>query len=310
MKAALFGLFLMGAAHAAPYSWSGTLPKPFLAPTDQIAGSTVRGASLQGGLVDIRYGQVSVDLGGTSEVLEADEGSVLTLDGAAITAEELVKRIPEGLAVAVRYNGQTGKIGWLDAFSRATAMPGAALILRPWKGPAYAANELVTVTISAAEAKRLGPGPLTTTIPGVAHDLPFVVAPSGGMKAVVRVMPGWDFVDLPVFLKSGKKVYKGGRLNFSTSAPAITGFGPHQASAKLATIPGWVDLRSESRLLDPATAKLTVSQGARVVDFQPRVDRTVFAIEADGAGEYWLEFSMADHMGRQVSKRWPLRVQP
>jgi hypothetical protein len=260
--------------------------------------------------VDIRYGQVSVDLGGTSEVLEADEGSVLTLDGAAITAEELVKRIPEGLAVAVRYNGQTGKIGWLDAFSRATAMPGAALILRPWKGPAYAANELVTVTISAAEAKRLGPGPLTTTIPGVAHDLPFVVAPSGGMKAVVRVMPGWDFVDLPVFLKSGKKVYKGGRLNFSTSAPAITGFGPHQASAKLATIPGWVDLRSESRLLDPATAKLTVSQGARVVDFQPRVDRTVFAIEADGAGEYWLEFSMADHMGRQVSKRWPLRVQP
>ena len=108
----------------------------------------------------------------------------------------------------------------------------------------------------------------------------------------------------------GKVLEKEPRISVAGTPPTITGTGPHVASSKLETIPGWIDLRYPAALLDLSSAKLTVSEGARIVRFQPRVDRSVFELQADGPGEYWLEFSVADVLGRPVKERWPLRVLP
>jgi hypothetical protein len=313
-RATLLGLLLIGAAQAAPYAWKGEVKTPFRAPTDQLMEGALRGAALQGGLVDIRYGQVAVDLGGVAEVLETDERSILTLDGAVISAEELLKHIPDDLAVAVRFAPETGKVGWLDAFSGGESLPGAALGRVPAKPQAYAAGELVTLTMTRRERQRLGGDSYTATIPGVAHDLPFVPMRDGGSKATLRVMPGWNFRDVPVWVKAVRgnkpKVYRGPRLSFSTTAPSVIGFGPEKASHQLEAIPGWVDLRSESGLLDPASALLTVSPGLKVLSFQPRVDRSVFELKADRPGDYWVELRMADRLGRKAVKRWTLKVLP
>lgn len=266
-------------------------------------------ATIQGGLVDIRYGQVSIDRGGTSTVLELGPNTFLSLDGVAITAEELVKQIPRGLSVVAGYDAPTGFAASVDAFSDTSELPGLASRILPWRGPAYGTGELVTVVVSAPEVKRLG-GPISATIPGIGRDLAFVPAQEGGRKVMFRVLPGMDFSNLPIFVTSRGKVHRAGRLNVSTTAPTIVDFGPRQGSAKLASIPGWVDLRARTPLLDPTTARLTASPGARVVSFQPRVDRSVFEIEADGPGEYWLDFSIEDKMGRTVRQRWPVRVLP
>jgi hypothetical protein len=304
--AALLLAVVVSGAHGQTSVTAGESSSPVRTAVDQAA----RPKSVQGGLVDLRYGQVSIDTGGTSVVLDLAESSRLTFDGAPISAEELLKRVPQGLSAVAVYDGDYGTVSTLDTFGLGQSIPNAQISLLPWKGPAYGAGETVTVLVSAAEAQRLGSRPLSLTIPGATHNQPFVPAQRGGLKASVKVLPGWNLMEVPVYVNAGSKVHKGRRLSFSTSPPEITGFGPHQASGKLATIPGWVDSRSPSRLLDPTTASLTVSAGARVVDFQPRVDRTVFSIEADGPGEYWLEFSIADRMGRKVSQRWPLTVQP
>lgn len=311
MKKALIALLLVGAAQAAPYSWKGQLPGPLLAATDQNEGGVISGAFLQGGLVDIRYGQVSIDLGGVSEVVDLAPLSTLTLDGAPITPEALLKQIPQGLTATVRYDAASGVVGWLDAFSRGTGQPRVSSGRHPSKAPAYEGGEAVAVTLSAAEATRLGGASnIKLNIPGVARDLPLVKAANGGWKATVRILPGWDLVRVPVFLKTSEKVYRAGTLDAWTTPPTIVGFGPHHASSHLERIPGWVDLRSASRQIDPDSVRLTASDGARVVELQRRVDRTVFALQVDGPGEYWVEFSAADRLGRRVAQRWPVRVKP
>lgn len=311
LSAALLGLFLIGAAHAAPYAWKGSVGAAFRAPTDRVQEGIWRGAALQGGLVDIRYGQVAVDLGGVAEVLETDASSVLTLNGSPITAEELLKQIPDDLAVAVRFAPDTGKVGWLDAFSDGQGMPAVDLGKAPVQGEAYKAREMLTLTLSSQEWKRLGQRSCTATIPGVAHDLKFSPTRAGGCDVVLKVMPGWNFRDVPVFLETGGRVYRGPRLTFSTTAPAVTGFGPSRASAHSENIHGWVDVRSEgANLLQPTSARLTVAPGLKVLEFQPRVDRSVFVLRADSPGEYWVEFRIADRMGRKLAKRWPLQVLP
>lgn len=311
MKKALIALLLVGAAQAAPYSWKGQLPAPLRAATDKNEGGVISGALLQGGLVDIRYGQVSIDLGGVSEVVDLGPISTLTLDGAPITPEELLKKVPQGLTATVRYDPASGVVGWLDAFSRGAEQARASSGRRPSNSPAYEAGDVVAVTLSEPEARRLGgAGKVKVSIPGVARDLPLVKATGGGWKATVRILPGWDLVKVPVFLSTPGKVYRAGTLDAWTTHPTIIGFGPHVASSSLEKIPGWVDLRSASRQIDPDSILLRASAGARIVDLQRRVDRTVFALQVDGPGEYWVVFSATDNLGRAVSQRWPVRVLP
>ena len=66
--------------------------------------------TIQGGLVDVRYGQVSIDTGGSSTVLDLPADASVTLDGQAIKADDLQKRIPEGLTAVATYHQNDGSI--------------------------------------------------------------------------------------------------------------------------------------------------------------------------------------------------------
>ena len=280
--------------------------------------------TIQGGLVDVRYGQVSIDTGGSSTVLDLPADASVTLDGQAIKADDLQKRIPEGLTAVATYHQNDGSITALETYSGGRGIPAANVTLLPTKA-VYKAGETVTILLSKEEVMRLGvpdklripglpalpPGLLRSphNLKSILTDNDFLPAQRGGYKAVLRT-PSSNLIDLPVLLKIGEKVYRGPRISVAATTPVITGKGPHVASSKLDTIPGWVDLCYPPSLLDLSSARLSVSSGARIVKFQPRVDRSVFELQADGPGEYWLEFSVADVLGRTVKERWPLRVLP
>lgn len=263
---------------------------------------------VQGGLVDLRYGQVCVDIGGEATVLELPSQAQVLLDGTAISPEELLKQVPKGLGVVATFSGTDGIISTLEAFSSGAKLPGATLTLLPWKGPAYRQGDLVTVLISEQEAKRLG-GSLTLFAPGL-RSTPFTPAQRGGWKATVRTSAATNLVDVPLLVRAGRKVFSGPSISVATEPPIIRGYGPAKASAELSAIPGWIDLQHPPKLLDLTSAKLRVSDGARVVKFQPRIDRTVFELEVEGPGEYWLDFEIADVLGNVTRQRWPLFVQP
>ena len=51
---------------------------------------------LQGGLIDLRYGQASVDTGGTGVLLQWDEKTRFTLNGSLCKAEDLASTLKDG----------------------------------------------------------------------------------------------------------------------------------------------------------------------------------------------------------------------
>lgn len=304
MRRALVAILLASAGWALPHpTEKGSKTSPAIA--------TAAGNQVQGGLVDVRYGQVSIDLGGVSVVLDLTPTSKVLLDGLAIKPDDLQKRVPDGLAAVATYQGRTGAVQSLEAFSDGKGLPAVSLTVSPSKA-AYRKGETVEIWLSAAEAKRLGTRPLQLNVPGIfsASGTSFQGVPGGGFKASLKLLADTNLIQVPLMVKAGSKVYKGPRISIATEAPEITGFGPHHASARLSSIPGWVDLRSHPSLLNLASAKLSASKGVRVVSFQPRVDRCVFELKAEGPGEYWLEFQVADKSGRVARQRWPVTVLP
>ncbi len=263
---------------------------------------------VQGGLVDVRYGQVSVDTGGEATVLDLVTTSELFLDGRFLKAEELLKEIPHGLSVVATYQEASGAVERLEAFSAGTGQPRVGVTLLPQRA-AYRRGDLLTILLSAGEVSRLGGSPLTLFTPGVGRTT-FVPAQRGGMKAMVRLNSSTNLVDIPLLVGRDGKVFRGPAISMAATKPEIRGFGPEKASSALSIIPGWVDISHPPRFLDLSSARLRVAPGLRVVKFQPRVDRTVFELEADGPGQYWLEFEVADVLGEVSRKRWNLEVRP
>lgn len=321
----LVACILSSGGSAAPYRWEASVSPRLLSPTDTLeiavdGAQHYRGSSAQGGLVDVRYGQVSLDLGGKSLVLTTNDKTVLTLNGTVVPPETLLEHLPKGLAATARYDQRTGQLGWLDAYGQPGAPPAPSAVhldIVPWKGPAYRQGERLTISLSTGEKKRLGSTkkPIRVFIPGITHGLPLVEAADGSLQASFTVQPGWNYQDVPILLHTGDsaspgRVYSGPRFSVSTTGPSILGYGPQAASTSLKNIPGWVDHRSESHLIDPSTAELEVSEGCRVLSFTRRVDRSSFELESDGPGDYWIEFRVSDRLGRPVKKRWILRVAP
>lgn len=286
-------LLLSGVAMAAPYSWEGPLSEAFLAPTDIRQGETTRGALLQGGLVDVRYGQVSLDLGGTAEVLELHPSSVLTLNGQPTTAEALQAKLPLGLAAVVRYAPDSGRIGWLDAYTNRSPAGILAVRLSPSR-PAYAKGETVRLLLPPR-------GEGAYLIPGLVHGLP-------ARDASLTVREGMDLRDLPIFWISADQTWRVGKLTLAASPPELKSFGPSVASRHLAEVPGWLDFHSPGGLLEPTSIRVTVDGGAEIVNLQRRVGRTAFTVLVPGGGTYWLEAEARDQLGRRVQRRWPLHV--
>lgn len=310
------GLLVLAASPAlgAPYSWTLPLPHALRAPTDRVQAGKVVGASLQGGLVDIRYGQAALDLGGWSQVLEVDKGSSFTLDGKPISAEGLQKQIPAGLAAVARYDPHTGHLSWLDAFSYGSKVPQVDLKTSPPPQSAYRQGQVITVRLSSTEARRLAGSNYDLALPGLFRSLPLTPSSQGGFEASFQVMEGWNLSGAPLLLKiktsQGVNYARGPKLSLATTPPQVLSHGPLVANARQKIIEGWVDVRSESKQINPSTAKLITPQGCRVLKLQPRVDRTIFTLETDGPGDYPLSFSIADHLGNRATKQWVLRILP
>ena len=298
-RAPLVALWLLGACWAQPVR--------DVAPAKTAVVATAR--HVQGGLVDVRYGQVSINTGGEATVLELAADSVVTLDGVSLTSEQLLKAIPNSLSAVATYRAGSGVIEKLEAYTAGAKQGRVALTLSPRRSPAYRDGELVTVLLSSAESARLGLKDPTLSAPGIGPSR-FVPAQRGGFKAHLRLRSDTNLVDLPLLLQSGQTVYRGPSVSLSATAPLIQGFGPERASAQMTNFPGWVDLSHPPSLLDLSSAKLQTSPGLQVLSFVPRVDRSLFELRADGPGWYWLEFEVRDELGRTSRKRWNLEVRP
>lgn len=307
----IVALGLLAPVAAAPYSWAPPPPAPYLAPSDTVRSGTVRGAFLQGGLVDVRYGQVCIDRGGTSEVLEVAEDTSWTLDGELVTPEGLLALVPRGLAVAARFDPQTGRLGWLDAF---TPGPGPderfACRLSSPRGVAFQQGETLNLAISSQTARSLSLRTPTLFVPGVVHDLPLQPQPGGGYRVALLIRAGWDGRRLPLFVRSQGRVLRGPTVDISTSAPELRDVGPQVVSVSEGSVPGWVDVASASSLLAPGTARWRSSPGLQIGRTQPRVDRCLFEVRALHPGEHWVEFEIADALGRKATRRWTVRALP
>lgn len=294
-------LLLCVAAGATPYQWPGEVGPAFLAPTDVRREGRIEGACLQGALVDIRYGQVCLDRAGVGEILDTNKNSVVTLDGRAISNDALQKALKSSsITAVVRYNPKTGQIGWLDAYTQTANKGELRAKFTPWKGPAYEAGETVKISVPRGREARL-------SIPGVCHNLA-MQRDGEGTSATVEILQGWDLREVPIYLLAEGEVFQVGQLSVSTSGPEVIGFGPRRASRYSAQIPAWVDLHSEAGLLEPSSIKVTVSNGAEVLDLRRRVDRTDFKLQLPGHGTYVVTVQASDRMGRTVEQQWPVTV--
>ncbi len=116
-------------------------------------GAVTAAHSVQGALVDIRYGQVCLDHGGISSVLETLPQTRIWLDGSPITADDLQKRVPEGL-IAVATGPGNGFVDSLEVYTGGLRLPAVGVEALPWIGPAYRAGETLTLLLPESEVKR------------------------------------------------------------------------------------------------------------------------------------------------------------
>ncbi len=302
-----------------PYLWPTSSPVELRAPTDKISAQGLIGGCLQGGLVDLRYGQMSVDLGGRGQLLSYDDSSVFSLNGQRICPWHLsLEAQQRSLTVVARYQPETGLIGWADAYTSANEEQRAIrLKVSSNERPAYTPDDTIVVEIPSDEWNRISPQGKSVFlfVPGLTHELPFSLSSDGVPQGVS--LTGWrdlDLVELPLMVRVGSEprptFWRGQRITLSSAGPSIVGFGPHRASLTDTPIRGWVDTESPSGLLDPRSIRLTASSGASLTSVQRRIGRTTFEVEADGAGTIWLECTVQDRLGRSKTLRWPLDLRP
>jgi hypothetical protein len=292
---------------AQEYRWTPPVDRALLAPTDSI-DSEISGACLQGGLIDLRYGQASLDVGGTGTILDWNEATEFTLNGNACKATDLTDLLKEGsgLTVAVRHNSN-GLIGWCDAIG-ATAVPAVRLTLEPWK-PIMTPDERLVVIIDGPESKRLALEGPTLFAPGMTHGLDFQRDTSGRWLAELPIMSGWNWKALPLFVRTQEgKVFRGKSLSVSSTGPSIGETGPSVASDRLNSIPGWFELEGNLLFLDPTSVRLNASNGARITQVFPRRGRVDFTVDVVGSGTYSIEATVQDLVGREARKTWSFTV--
>ena len=301
-------VLLSSSVGAAPLPWGSNPTVAPLAPSARLRASR-QGASIQGALVDIRYGQVSIARSGTAQVLDLYSHSELTLNGRLSTEEELLSLLPDGLSVYVRYEADSGRIGWLDAISNSLKQRAISVNIDPYKGPAYAAGEQIRLSLTSNEIERLGLKSPNFFLPGLAHSLPTLTT-ANGVEAHLKFPPGLDYSHLKVFVTDEDQSFRGADLTIASTPPRIESYGPEVASARLPTLWGWVDHRSEANILDLRSGRFSCSPGSRIVENRTTPLRSTFKLEFDGPGTYWIDFEIFDQLGRRTSQRWPIYIRP
>ena len=264
---------------------------------------------LQGGLIDLRYGQASVDTGGTGVLLQWDEKTRFTLNGSRCQAEDLASTLKEGmpLTVATGFNSADGLMKNCDALSSA-GMPAVDLRLEPWQSIMIAGDRL-EVSISKAEARRLKLVSPRLFIPGVEAEQSFSSLSDGVFRTTVSTKKGWNWKDVPLFLRSQDgRVFRGKTVSVSSGPPEIGEVGPSVASSHLTSIPGYFELRGNTTFLDFASVRVIAPTGVEIGQIDPRPDRVDFTMTTIGPGTYLLKVEISDLLGRQATKSWSFSV--
>jgi len=264
---------------------------------------------VQGSLIDIRFGQASVEVNGVGRILEYSEASRFTLNSQTVSPEVLAGMVKEGAKVGAmaRFDPESGEIVRLDAYDT-KKMPAVQLWINPG-APVYTGEvDKLTVTVPPSEAKRLNLQKASLLIPGLVHDQPFQ---KRGQKLTLEIptQADWEFRGLPVYLISdSSKVYRGRPLQFSTTPPQIAGWGPKVASPLLERIPCWVQLSGPAWLRRPERTRIAISEGAEVSKPVFTGDRIDFWLRVKGPGVYRLKVDTEDRLGRGTSESWDVVV--
>ena len=300
-------LLLASPSLAEPYSWPVNVPQSLLAPTDR-SGEGIVGGALQGGLIDLRWGQASVDVAGVGIVLQFDGNSKFTLNGAKSSAKELADKIKSGqsLAAAVRYDPESGRIGWLDALgspsNRAIEMSRIRWSRDGSRGTTY--------RVPRSELVRLNLNPAHLFIPGVSHRLSGRIV-EGAWETRVPDLAQWEWKNVPVYLTGHDgDMYRGQVYSYSGLGPKISDCGPKVASAALSTLPCWVELEQRSVLLDLKKTKIKVTPTGNISDLQLRGNRLHFYLKPGETGRHTISVTLVDQQNRQAKATWSLNLKP
>jgi hypothetical protein len=264
---------------------------------------------LQGGLIDLRYGQASVDTGGTGVLLQWTEKTRFTLNGSRCVAEDLALTLKDGtpLTVATGYTPADGLMLTCDALS-SVGVPAVDLQLEPWQ-PIMTAGDRLQVSVSKSEARRLNLVSPKLFIPGVDSEPTFSRLPGGALRTTVAMKEGWNWRDIPLFLRSQDgRVFRGKTVSVSCAPPEIGEVGPAVASSHLDTIPGFFELKGNTSFLDFTSVRVTASTGVEIIQIYPRPDRVDFTMKTIGPGTYVLRAEVSDRLGRQATRSWSFSV--
>lgn len=264
---------------------------------------------MQGGLIDLRYGQACLEAQATGRILDYTSNTVFTLNGKKTSAEALAALLKDGtdLAAVARFDGATGKAGWLDTIS-GTPAPTAKLQVLPTTAKPFRAGERLTVTLPTAELNRLKLSQPTLTVPGIAHaEAPLKV--SGGLQWSLTLPEGIELRRVPIYVVDAKRgAFQGPQLSLSGLGPSLGPAGPQKAPAGLLRFPGWVDLSGPTDLLDFAATKVVASGGARVEGLLTRPGRLEFWLCVPAPGTYQLRAYVKDTLSRSSSVEWTVTV--
>ena len=295
-------------AASEPYQWPKSTPKSVLASSDRVVGEVIEGASLQGGLIDVRFGQLSVDVAGVGQILDWDAKTLFTLNGTTTKASELASLVLKGqaLKVAVRYNPESGYVGWLDALS---SEPQAAIYLElePYLGPAMEAGQELKITIPRFEARRLDLDSATLFAPGMTHKLE--MTGEGSLHGTLPLLQGWNWFEIPLYVRNNQgTAWRGRKISVSSNGPRIVSYGPEETLAVESKVSCWIDLANRGEYLSLTESQFEVSQGGKLSRPAFSNGRLHFELEVDGPGTYWIEARVVDQLDRASLVKWPVSV--
>lgn len=264
---------------------------------------------MQGGLIDLRYGQACLETQASGHILEYTSNTLFTLNGKKTSADALAALLKNGtdLAAVARFDSATGKAGWLDTIS-GTPAPTVKLLVLPTTAKTFRAGDRLTVTLPEAELRRLKLSQPTLTVPGVAHaQAPQTVA--GGLQWSLTLPEGIELRRVPIYVVDAKLgAFQGPQLSLSGLSPSLGPAGPQKAPAGLLRFPGWVDLKGPTDLLDFSATKVVASGGAKVDGLLTRPGRLEFWLNVPAPGTYNLRAYVKDTLSRSSSVEWTVTV--
>lgn len=260
----------------------------------------------QGGLVDLRHGQLCIEMQGFGRIFDYSAATRFTLDGTPTTPEALAEYLSQGLPLsAVARIDRTSSQATSVDVSSGRKMKAVAVRIQPDSNLPLPAGSELKLSVSQAELKRLGLKKPWLSIPGLAHRAPLQQTAGNRAEAVFHLDLGLELRRLPIYLSEGEgEVYRGQHFGVSTRPPKLKDGGPRIVEKSLTRVPAWIDLEGPTDLLDHRATRLTVSGGAKIESILTRPNRIEFWLLLPTSGEFTVEAGIRDKLGRTSKASW------